>query len=220
MPKEGTPRGTSHARGLPWSLFVPKENKLDFLQLPVVHKLSISHDMPKWSVPRPVTGEGDLQGTSFFLFSVLLDHSDFFYPSRTLLTYSLYIRWTLGSALFLASFAAVMGPMAYVQHLLSGPRLPFTAAYFGSIAMTFYFALGVSQTFVSLPLSSECAGHVSAPVLVLLKSFRLTRTARVAAFNPPYTDVVPYSNRMPHLVPCQLLSYGFEWPAPRYHLWS
>lgn len=46
----------------------------------------------------------------------------------------------------MASFAAVMGPLAYVQHLLSGPRLPFTAAYFGSIALTLYFSIGVSMT--------------------------------------------------------------------------
>jgi hypothetical protein len=39
----------------------------------------------------------------------------------------------------------MMGPMAYVQHLASGPRLPFTAAYFGSIGLTLYFAIGVSQ---------------------------------------------------------------------------
>ena len=53
-------------------------------------------------------------------------------------------RWSLGSALFLASWAAMMGPWAYVQHLMSTPRLPFTAAYFGSIALTLYFSLGVS----------------------------------------------------------------------------
>jgi hypothetical protein len=53
-------------------------------------------------------------------------------------------RWSLGSALFLASWAVMMGPWAYVQHLISTPRLPFTAAYFGSIALTLYFSLGVS----------------------------------------------------------------------------
>lgn len=36
-----------------------------------------------------------------------------------------------------------MGPITYIRHLLSGPRLPFTAAYFGSIALTLYFAVGV-----------------------------------------------------------------------------
>ncbi|KIW06601.1 uncharacterized protein PV09_02316 [Verruconis gallopava] len=52
------------------------------------------------------------------------------------------VLWTMGSVLFLASFAVMMGPIAYVQHLLSGPRLPFTAAYFGSIALTLYFSVG------------------------------------------------------------------------------
>lgn len=38
-----------------------------------------------------------------------------------------------------------------VQHLLSGPRLPFTAAYFGSIAFTLYFSLGVSARIFLIP---------------------------------------------------------------------
>ncbi|PKS07883.1 hypothetical protein jhhlp_006491, partial [Lomentospora prolificans] len=59
-------------------------------------------------------------------------------------------RWTLGSIFFMASFAAMMGPMAYFQHLISGPRLPFAAAYFGSIALTFYFSLGLHSTFLTL----------------------------------------------------------------------
>jgi hypothetical protein len=39
-----------------------------------------------------------------------------------------------------------MGPWSYVKHLTSGARLPFTAAYFGSIALTLYFAIGVSKS--------------------------------------------------------------------------
>jgi len=61
------------------------------------------------------------------------------------------IRWTVGSVLFLASWAAVMGPWAYVQHLMSTERLPFTAAYFGAIGMTLYFSLGVSVFSVKPP---------------------------------------------------------------------
>jgi len=60
------------------------------------------------------------------------------------------VLWTMGSALFLASFAVMMGPIAYVQHLLSGPRLPFTGAYFGSIALTLYFSIGLQSTFLTL----------------------------------------------------------------------
>jgi len=52
-------------------------------------------------------------------------------------------RWSVGSMLFLASWAFLMGPYQYAVHLMSGPRLPFTAAYFGSIVMTIYFAVGV-----------------------------------------------------------------------------
>jgi len=37
-----------------------------------------------------------------------------------------------------------MGPLTYAKHLLSTPRLPFTAAYFGAITLTLYFAVGVS----------------------------------------------------------------------------
>ena len=53
-------------------------------------------------------------------------------------------RWSSGSALFLASWAVLMGPVPYARHLTSGPRLPFTAPYFTSIALTLYFAVGVS----------------------------------------------------------------------------
>jgi hypothetical protein len=58
-------------------------------------------------------------------------------------------RWSAGSALFLASWAVLMGPMQYAQHLVSGTRLPFTVAYFGSIALTMYFAIGVSPNFIT-----------------------------------------------------------------------
>ncbi|EJP63071.1 Protein transport protein SFT2 [Beauveria bassiana D1-5] len=60
------------------------------------------------------------------------------------------LLWTVGSSLFLASFAAVMGPMNYVYHLLSTPRLPFTAAYFGSIIMTLAFAIKLQNTILTL----------------------------------------------------------------------
>jgi len=60
------------------------------------------------------------------------------------------ILWSLGSALFLASWAAMMGPLNYFQHLISTPRLPFTATYFGSIALTLYFSLGLENTILTL----------------------------------------------------------------------
>lgn len=74
----------------------------------------------------------------------------FLFPVLSLRPSKFVILWTLGSILFLTSFAAVMGPLAYLQHLLSGPRLPFTGAYFGSIFLTFYFALGLRSTILTL----------------------------------------------------------------------
>ena len=59
-------------------------------------------------------------------------------------------RWSVGSMMFLASWAFLMGPYQYAVHLISGPRLPFTAAYFGSIIMTIYFAVGVCTGTASL----------------------------------------------------------------------
>ncbi|KAF2866683.1 Got1/Sft2-like family-domain-containing protein [Massariosphaeria phaeospora] len=69
------------------------------------------------------------------------------------------ILWSMGSVLFLASWAVMMGPIQYVQHLVSGPRLPFTAAYFGSIALTLYFSLahyGILLTFVASAAQLVC----------------------------------------------------------------
>ncbi|KAJ5939502.1 hypothetical protein N7466_002636 [Penicillium verhagenii] len=44
----------------------------------------------------------------------------------------------------------LMGPWSYARHLVSGPRLPFTAAYFGSIGLTLYFAIGLQNFFLTL----------------------------------------------------------------------
>ncbi|KAL8756912.1 MAG: hypothetical protein Q9199_002597 [Rusavskia elegans] len=69
------------------------------------------------------------------------------FPVLSLKPRKFAILWSLGSMLFLASWAVLMGPLVYAQHLISGPRLPFTAAYFGSITMTLVFAIKVSLSF-------------------------------------------------------------------------
>ena len=63
--------------------------------------------------------------------------------TRPIADLGMIYRWTFGSILFLASWAVLMGPVTYAKHLISGPRLPFTAAYFGSIALTLFFAIKV-----------------------------------------------------------------------------
>ncbi|KAF2639777.1 SFT2-domain-containing protein [Massarina eburnea CBS 473.64] len=55
------------------------------------------------------------------------------------------VLWSVASVLFLMAWGVLMGPAAYIQHLLSGPRLPFTAAYFGSIALTLFCSLGLRR---------------------------------------------------------------------------
>ncbi|KAF6529186.1 hypothetical protein HZS61_000498 [Fusarium oxysporum f. sp. conglutinans] len=72
------------------------------------------------------------------------------FPVLSLRPRKFVILWSVGSLMFLASFAAVMGPMNYVYHLLSTPRLPFTAAYFGSITLTLVFALKLHSTILTL----------------------------------------------------------------------
>ncbi|RDA90892.1 hypothetical protein CP533_4444 [Ophiocordyceps camponoti-saundersi (nom. inval.)] len=72
------------------------------------------------------------------------------FPVLSLRPRKFVILWSVGSLLFLASFAAVMGPVNYLHHLFSTPRLPFTAAYFGSILLTLVFALKLHSTILTL----------------------------------------------------------------------
>lgn len=96
----------------------------------------------------------------------------------------------MGSLLFLVSWGVLMGPIQYskhasrsqrsyrffdcayadfwpppVQHLVSGPRLPFTAAYFGSIALTLFFSIKVGHRLLYTPMfparSKPCASRAN-----------------------------------------------------------
>jgi Got1/Sft2-like family len=79
----------------------------------------------------------------------------FLLPVLVLKPRKFVVLWTVGSILFLCryaprkmdvdggSFAALQGPVPYIKHLVSPTRLPFTAAYFGSLGLTLYFAVGV-----------------------------------------------------------------------------
>lgn len=42
------------------------------------------------------------------------------------------------------SFAVLVGPITHLKHLLSKERLPFSAAYITSLALTIYFSVSVS----------------------------------------------------------------------------
>ncbi|KAK5168250.1 protein transport protein sft2 [Saxophila tyrrhenica] len=72
------------------------------------------------------------------------------FPVLSLRPTKFAILWTMASIMFLGSWAVLMGPMVYVRHLVSQERLPFTATYFGSIALTLWFALGLRSTILTL----------------------------------------------------------------------
>lgn len=83
-----------------------------------------------------------------------------------------------------------MGPYVYARHLISGPRLPFTAVYLGSIIMTVYFAAGVSRTMLSQNSAKTLIDTVTAPFY---------------HSDPSRVDRAAGS---PDMVSCQLLPYG------------
>ncbi|ODQ63765.1 SFT2-domain-containing protein [Nadsonia fulvescens var. elongata DSM 6958] len=60
------------------------------------------------------------------------------------------LLWTLGSLLFVISFGVLQGPMAYLSHLLSPNRLPFTISFFGSIVATLVFSVGWKNTILTI----------------------------------------------------------------------
>ncbi|KAK6335561.1 protein transport protein sft2 [Orbilia brochopaga] len=64
------------------------------------------------------------------------------------------ILWTVGSLLFLSSWALLYGPVTYARHLLSAERLPFTGIYFGSITLTLYFGVGLQSYLLTIPAAA------------------------------------------------------------------
>ena len=56
----------------------------------------------------------------------------------------LYQYYTMNFCLFSSSFSFLWGPVNHAKHLCSFGRLPFTAAYFGSMFATLYMAMIVS----------------------------------------------------------------------------
>ncbi|OCF35709.1 SFT2 domain-containing protein [Kwoniella heveanensis CBS 569] len=60
------------------------------------------------------------------------------------------LAFTLGSLLFMLGFAILHGPWNHLKHILSPERLPFSLAYFGSLALTLFFAIGIRSTIGTL----------------------------------------------------------------------
>ncbi|KAG8908761.1 protein transport protein sft2 [Tulasnella sp. 403] len=52
------------------------------------------------------------------------------------------LAFSLGSLLVMFGFAVLVGPINHIKHLASPERLPFSAAYLGSLIATIYFSVG------------------------------------------------------------------------------
>ncbi|GAA5875770.1 hypothetical protein JCM3774_006452 [Rhodotorula dairenensis] len=72
------------------------------------------------------------------------------------------VAFSLGSILFMVGFGVLQGPVAHLKHIFSAERLPFTAAYFGSLVLTLIFAL-VKHSYLGTLLCGaiQCAALVS-----------------------------------------------------------
>ncbi|KAG8952311.1 protein transport protein sft2 [Tulasnella sp. 424] len=57
------------------------------------------------------------------------------------------LAFSLGSLLVMFGFAVLSGPINHLKHLASPERLPFSAAYIGSLIATLYFSV-VQQSYL------------------------------------------------------------------------
>ena len=65
------------------------------------------------------------------------------------------LLFSLGSVFVMGSFSFLWGPMNHFKHMLKRERLPFTAVYLGTLALTLYFAMGLQSTILTT-LAASC----------------------------------------------------------------
>ncbi|KAK9362698.1 Got1/Sft2-like family-domain-containing protein [Lipomyces starkeyi] len=100
------------------------------------------------------------------------------FPALALRPRKFAILWSLGSLLFVLSFGCLQGPMNYLLHLISLNRLPFTLAYFGSIALTLVFSLGKRSPILTI---LACVVQIVAAIWYTVSYFPMgTQGMRVA----------------------------------------
>lgn len=61
------------------------------------------------------------------------------------------LLWSMGSLLFVLAFGVLQGPVAYMKHITSKDRLPFTAFFFVTCLLTIYFAAIAKSTLLTIP---------------------------------------------------------------------
>lgn len=59
------------------------------------------------------------------------------------------LLFTLGSLFLMGSFSLLWGPWEHAKHIFSRDRLPFTAAYLGTLIATLYSALSIQSTILT-----------------------------------------------------------------------
>lgn len=75
----------------------------------------------------------------------------FLFPVLAIKPRKFGMLWSMGSLLFVLAFGIFMGPVAYLKHLTSRERLPFTIFFFGSCILTLYFAAVAKSTLLTIP---------------------------------------------------------------------
>ena len=75
----------------------------------------------------------------------------FLFPVLAIKPRKFGILWSVGSLLFVLAFGIFQGPVAYIKHLTSRERLPFTVFFFGTCALTIYFAAFMKSTILTIP---------------------------------------------------------------------
>lgn len=93
-----------------------------------------------------LTGFGMLLLGSFICFGL----GFLLLPVLTLNPRKFVMLWTLGSLLFFLSFGVLQGPVAYITHLTSRERLPFTVMFVACIVGTIYTSVVLKSTILSL----------------------------------------------------------------------
>ncbi|OBA21836.1 SFT2-domain-containing protein [Metschnikowia bicuspidata var. bicuspidata NRRL YB-4993] len=74
----------------------------------------------------------------------------FLFPVLLLKPRKFALLWSLGSIFFLVSFGVLQGFQAYMLHLMSSTRIPFTITFVTSIIMTLVSSLSLKSTLLSI----------------------------------------------------------------------
>ncbi|XP_066928108.1 uncharacterized protein [Clytia hemisphaerica] len=93
--------------------------------------------LPNMSKTQRIVGFFTMLSLGIFCFVL----AGFYAPLIILKARKFVLLYTMGSLFTIGSFAVLWGPYNHMKHIFSYQRLPFTAAYFGTMIGTLYSAL-------------------------------------------------------------------------------